>query len=524
MNNFAENENNSREDEGFSTVFSAPAEHKNADRKKKKRPIIKIVVGIAAVAVLSAGTAAVMKFIPEKTAENISSNELKMIKVLSENPNNFESVGVKNSKGSFKFFSETVKDDSDSSDSSPAESMDWYVDGYDRELINPSAVLNIVNRAANVEAIKEITQKSADECGLNSPVATVDITKKDGTQITLKVGTNSPDNGGTYIAVSPKNKIYLAESINADSFEFSVTDFAETSSVSGVELTDEMNAYKDENGNLASFDFITLSGTNFPQKTVFQPNNDSGLSGYAPFVITSPTKRIADNTDRLLEMFSGGIVSSGAYSFDVSDKSLADLGLDKPEFRAEIKIGSYSLTYCFKKQPDGDYAVWYDGCKLIKRVSAANISCIDLKQTDYYATSVNIQPLSELSNFTVKTADKTYSFDIAYDESKDQGERYDITLNGKQIKTDYFNNFYRYCNSLSVTDFSAAQVNAENGITLTFNFSDKSKGKAVFKLIKSGETKYQLVVNGMDMGKVSSTSINKLLKYAENVALGKDVS
>ena len=55
-------------DEVFSTVFSAPAEHKRAPKRKKHRLLVAIA-SVLSVAILIGGTVAVIKLIPEKEEE-----------------------------------------------------------------------------------------------------------------------------------------------------------------------------------------------------------------------------------------------------------------------------------------------------------------------------------------------------------------------------------------------------------------------------------------------------------------------
>ena len=54
-------------------------------------------------------------------------------------------------------------------------------------------------------------------------------------------------------------------------------------------------SYADDKGALTSFDSITVTGKNFPEKVIITPNADENLSQYAAYMTTSPTKRIADN-------------------------------------------------------------------------------------------------------------------------------------------------------------------------------------------------------------------------------------
>lgn len=348
--------------------------------------------------------------------------------------------------------------------------------------------------------------------------------KKDGTELSLLIGNTSPDSTGTYIKLSTDDKIYINDASVDSSLEFDALSLAATDALAGVTVTDAMSDYTDDNGALASFDTITLSGAKFPEKLILAPNTDENLSDYAAYITLAPTKRIADKVDGIFEFFKSGTTVSGAYSFDTSAAERKRIGLDSPDLIAEIKIGGLTQSYSFKQQADGDYAVWYDGCKLIKKLSASGIEFINYTVNDYYSSWVCLQSINELSGFTLKTADKTYSFGIVYDDSEDAEETYVITYNGNKLTAENFQSFYQECISLSCTDYTVDEAN--NGaveVTMVFTYSDTSRENTVVEFVKSGAAKYQYSINGIKMGKINSSALNKVVKYAEKVANNESV-
>ena len=505
-----------------STVFSDPAEHKKTAVKQKKRLLPKVIAAVLAVGVLAGGTVAVIKLIPER--EESSTPSIETISVLDMKSDDFKSVTVTNENGTFKLYSVEETETSDSSDTSSSEpTVNWYLDGYDREVIDSSAAGSIAGYAASLEAVREVTSKSAAECGLENPTVKADVVKNDGSEFSILVGSESPDNTGTYVKLSTEEKIYITETDLKGNFTFDALSLAETGSVPGITVTDDMKDYKGDDGALSSFDTITLSGKNYPEKVVLAPNTDENLSAYAAYMTVSPTKRIADNVDGIFGLFKSGVSASGAYSFDTSVSSRKNLGFDNPDLTATIKLGSFTATYSFKQQEDGDYAVWYDGAKLIKKVSASSLSFIDYKVNDYYASWVCLQSINELSNFTVKTPDKTYSFYIVYDDSEDAEETYVITYEGTKLVTENFQNFYQECISLSCSDYTIDKVITEPAMSFVFTYSDTSREKTAVEFKKAGETKYQYSIDGIDMGKINSSSLNKILRQVEKVANGESV-
>ncbi len=519
------NEVENVEEDGASTVFSDPVRHNEAQPVRGKKKLLPAVIAAAiAVCLLVGGTVAVIKLVPERE-DTSSTPSLDAITVLDLETDELASVTVTNASGTFKLYSEEVSSEEKDEDTSSSDTkIEWYLDGYDKEVISSSSASGIVSSAASVTASREVTAKTAAECGLESPAIRVDYVKKDGTELSLLIGNTSPDSTGTYIKLSTDDKIYINDASVDSSLEFDALSLAATDALAGVTVTDAMSDYTDDNGALASFDTITLSGAKFPEKLILAPNTDENLSDYAAYITLAPTKRIADKVDGIFEFFKSGTTVSGAYSFDTSAAERKRLGLDSPDLIAEIKIGGLTQSYSFKQQADGDYAVWYDGCKLIKKLSASGIEFINYTVNDYYSSWVCLQSINELSGFTLKTADKTYSFGIVYDDSEDAEETYVITYNGNKLTAENFQSFYQECISLSCTDYTVDEAN--NGaveVTMVFTYSDTSRENTVVEFVKSGAAKYQYSINGIKMGKINSSALNKVVKYAEKVANNESV-
>ena len=62
------------------------------------------------------------------------------------------------------------------------------------------------------------------------------------------------------------------------------------------------------------------------------------------------------------------------------------------------------------------------------------------------------------------------------------------------------------------------KVSGEPAMTIVFTYSDTSRAKTDVKFIKSGAAKYQYSIDGIEMGKINSSALNKILKHVEKVA------
>lgn len=517
MENFPENENLNGQEE-FSTVFSDPTEHTTKSFKNSnKRRILAVLSAFCALAVLVGGTFAAVKLIPKKSDETTGQPELKEIEVLSQKDTDLKSVTVNNKNGSFKFYSVITKAEDENSE----DTVNWYLDGYKQELVSTSSISTIVNSITNISASREITEKTAEECGLVNPVISADVVANDGGKWSVQIGGKSPDNSGVYLKLSTKDTIYLIPDAIDESLTFEPLDLANTDSIAALSLDSNYSDYT-EDGKLKSFDSITVSGKNFPKNVIIEPNNNK-IAEMMPYVITEPVERVAENADKLLSLFADGLTVSGAYSFDVTPKTLSDLGLNNPDFVAKIKVKDFTYTYKFKLQSDGAYAVVTDDSIMVKKVSADSQEVLGYSETDFYANWVFIESIDKIANLTVNSGGKSYSFDIKANSDEEADEKYIVNYDGKTLKSSNFQAFYQYCISLNCSDFSTENLNTPDEASLVYSYNDGTKPVTVtFK--KATATKHQYYVNGKPMGKVNSSEFNKMDKYLQQLVNGQTVT
>lgn len=517
MENFPENENLNGQEE-FSTVFSNPTEHTTkAVKNGNKKRILAVLSAFCALAVLVGGTFAAVKLIPKKSDQTEEQPELKEIEVLSQKDADLKSITVNNKNGSFKFYSVITKAEEDDGE----DTVNWYLDGYKEELVSTGSISGIVNNITKITASREITEKTAEECGLVNPAISADVVANDGGKWSVQIGGKSPDNSGVYLKLSTKDTIYLIPDAIDESLTFEPLDLANTDSIAALSLDSNYSDYT-EDGKLTTFDSLTVSGKNFPKNLVIKPNHNQTVDIF-PYVITEPTERIAENTDKILSIFANGVTVSGAYSFDVTPKTLSALGLNNPDFTAKIKVKDFTYTYKFKLQSDGNYAVVTDDSIMVKKVSADSLVVLGYSETDFYANWVFIENIDKIANLTVNSGGKSYSFDIKANPDEDSEEDYIVDYEGKSIKSSDFQAFYEYCISLKCSDFATESLTVPDEASLIYSYNDGSKPVTVtFK--KATATKHQYYVNGKPMGKVNSSEFNKLDKYLQKLVNGQTVT
>ncbi len=520
MNNFDENQNiNTPEmEEEFSTIFSDPLLHKTvADEKKGngKKRLLNLVAGLLAVAVLIGGVFAVVKLIPKM--DNDTDSAVPKITVLEMSEKDIKKVTLTNKNGTFVLKNTASKDDDGE------DVYSWSLNEYKDVVISQTALSEIAANVLNISALREITSKTAEQCGLSNPQVKAEVVKGDDSTFSVLIGDKSPDNSGVYVKLSTQDKIYLVSGEIDTNLTFTALDLANAESITPITLGDKYSDYL-SNGVVMTFDKLTLTGKNFGSGLVFTENNDPDISELVPFLITSPVDRIANNVEYALAPYSTGIAVSGAYALDASEQTLSKLGFNSPDIALTAKFKDYSYSFKFKKQADGGYAVWHTGCELILKVDDTALDLFNCDTISFYSPWICFIGIDELNGFDVVAKGKEYNFDIKIDETEGVEEDTIVNYNGKKLNADNFKTFYRYCISLEASDFVIENVNVQPEYELRFNYSAKGRKAAVIKFYRVSATKYQFSVDGEMLGKVNAIDVNRIADYVENVINNKDIT
>lgn len=512
MSNFPENEEQvvlEETTEEFSTIFSDPAEHKTVKQKKNPR-LKKAIAALVVVAILVTSALAVVKLIPESDDGEDTSSSLQSQSILAVDTTEMKTVEVKNKNGNFKFYSEVTKEDGQ-------DVTTWYAEGYDGELTDSTSIESIVAMAGEVSVVREI-DKTLEACGLDKPEVTVHIVTNDGKEHKFAVGADSPDGMGAYVKFDSSDTIYLSDTSLKLYMSFEYIDILAYADTPFFTTDDgDFEDYLDEYGDLMSFDTITISGVNFDGKVVAKPNDDELLASVISTVIIEPVVRTSNALDSLINVFlSEGLAVCGAYSSDLSAESLKKVGLDKPDFVATMSINGVTMTYKFKSQGDGYCAVVCDKDeqKLIKMVSDESLDFLDFELTDLYSEYLCLVALANIKNLTITTPDNEYSFDVET-VVENSATTYNVKYKGESIKASDFQNIYQQIAALSCVDYEETKTTEKPSYTFTFTYTDDIGGSVSYDFTKVSETRYQCSQKGKSLGKITSTSLNKVIRNIE---------
>lgn len=491
-----------------STIFSAPVEH--ADKKPESKPLFKrLVAGFLALAIVAGAAVAAIKLIPEKQEEATDSTTIPVLKI---DTANVEKATIVNEKGTLTLLSEVTENNGEST-------VSWYVDGVEKSFVDSSTIASTVKKASELSALKEVEGTTADY-GLANPTVAVTLSPRNSafTETTVSFGDAAPANLGIYCSVSGSDKVYLVSTDLVSLGSVTALDLATTAGVSGVIPTEE-NASCFTDGSISTFDYITLSGNNFPQPIKIEEQNDATINAFFAFKITLPALRIGndDNITHLINFMSTGTESSGAYSLTIDDAALKEFGLNEPDVVFTISVKNSLYTVVVKKVDENFCAVVDTYGGIIHKIPTSYLPFMTTKTSDYYSSFIVLENLSGLSHFKTEFSDGTvYDFKTEYTE---EGQDYKVFLNGTQLDITNFKALYSEFIGLSPVEYDSKNI-SEVDLKVTLVHSDTALNDTVivFKPYSSG--RYQVEMNGIPMGLITTTTYDRFAESIKKVAEG----
>lgn len=480
-----------------STVFSAPTEHE--DKKVGRHVLLKrILSAVLAVAILVGATLAVVRLLPEMAEDEAPSMEPYQI---------YNCVESSIASITIRYADQTLVLKGQAKGSVSGATYAWTLQGYDPELIDSTAVGNVARAAATMSACGEYEMTDPADFGLDAPFLTVEVKGEADGDFTLTFGNQVNNQTYYYMAATQlPGKVYLIPTATVSGFMVTPYSLAINSAIPAVTKTDANAAYFDEEGKLTAFDSITLAGSHFTEPITIVPNRDKRFSTYANYLTTTPKTRIAASADEVLKIFADGTPSSECVCFDQSAESLKRFGLDDPDWLITLRLGSEVHTYRLKAADKTTYYVAASTDRMIRRVTIGGMELLTKSEKDFYMSFMVLESIADVSNLTLSGAVNA-SFDISCDEDN----VYHVMCGGKEVDAETFKTKYAGLIGTTATDFATVSVDSLPTLTMTLSHHDGS-APTVLSFVKISETRYQYSVGGIDMGQITSSAYNALVR------------
>ncbi len=511
-----------------STIFSAPEE--KHDKAEKPKLLKKIIIGAAALLVL-VGVIVGVVLLVEKVTDDESNTSIQEYFILNGYTSVSESTGeelfdydaiskvdLKSQELTLNMYSKLGEDED--------TLTVWLESSMPEEYTSETSVASVVKALLGMKYTRIIsdTVKEGVDYGFEKPLYTAEVTPYEGESFTVKVGKQSADQSGYYVTVSNDGKVYLVKNSYITSLKVKdKMELTKALTISGFEESEGSAEYY-ASGSLSTFDYVYLKNASLGEKYKFVTVTDKKGQGYNTFDIVEPITRPANDAGvaTIVDFFANGVSSSGLYCLTKTDTDLKKYSLDKPDLEVSMKAGEQQRTILARLQEDGDYAVVTEDFDVILRVSVDQLTVLDISKKDIYFELLFIETLSEVDKLTVKGDSSENSFTVKTG-TDDEGETIitGVSINdGEVTNPEEFQSYYSFLLGIKALSYDTSDLSGKKPkATVTIKKNDKST--TVIEYYEAQNGRYQVVVNGTQMGLIGSSNVKNVIKYASNVAAGK---
>jgi hypothetical protein len=222
----------------------------------------------------------------------------------------------------------------------------------------------------------------------------------------------------------------------------------------------------------------------------------------------------------LVALFSTTNAVAGNYTFDTNEENLKLFGLDNPDAIVTMTIDGTPRTLKFSIVDSEYSAVIYDGAPMIRKVLNSNHAFLSFKPEDLYFKNLFMNSINDIKALKFNDTDGNIKFDISYTEDANSKKTYHIKANGKEITASYFQSFYASFVGLQCFNFAIDDIDAKPDGTVTFVFNDNSE--TVIKFYRANATEYQYTIDGIAMGKITSSDYQKMANNIKSISKGEE--
>ena len=516
-----------------STIFSAPEAHR--DKVKKGVKLKKIITAGIALVLVAAIAVTVAVLVPPLLDENEGegTDQIDPPIMAEDTFKNVDRVTLKRSDAVIEYIQIEKERETEDEDGNTVTKKvtEWALKEVDPDLTDYTNIDNTVSNYMEQHYTKKVSGNKNDgnDYGFDEPVYQVDFYEKGSNEVyvSLLIGNQNPAKTGRYATTTKDDAVYyIAGESEFYHYQKDLTDFVNPEGIPAIVKPED---YSDDNyteGQLIRCNKLILSGKNFGGQYVVEAQKSDNITTFTTYVVTSPTKRPADDDSigKVVQLFSYGITSDGCYSYKTDADELKKFSLDKPDFEVTIYVDNIKRSFKATKQQDGNYAVFYEGNKTIMSVSPDSIPPAAFDRGDLFNELLFIENITNAKELRIDSGVQSYKFDILTEKNEETGDDTlkGIKVGGKEITKSNFQNYYQFLVSITAQSYEEYDTKGMDPATV-LTLTHKSGGtKTVVKYFKVTSTRYQVEVNGVKMGLISSADHTRITKYAQNVVNGKE--
>ena len=502
-----------------STIFTKPEEKKANSKKNSSHLALKLVIIALVIVGLGAGT---IYFYPRLMSETETTSATSAPEIHVTGEMDVTRLKITNPTSSYTISSYAGKDEEGK------DATLWKIEGLDNIPQSQYMFSMLLESVQSVIASKVMEEADYDlaEYGLDTPETVVEITQKDGSVNTLKVGAPSPDKTGSYVTATENPKVFLVTKDRLENFLLPETKYVETTIIPALETKGDNDPYF-VNGELTKFDTITLSGSLRDEPLVLEYDADESTP--IPNQITSPVFTFAsdERVSTLLGILTNGFTSADAYVINYTDADLKKYNLDVPQSVITWKVRDTTVTMKLSEYEEGYYAGLVNDNPVIYKITESTAEFFDWQLSDVRNNIMFAVNIIDVKALKVTTPAGSADFQITNsevtDEDGDTTIKTIVTNNAASVRAESFQNFYAYL--VAMPPFEFVEYTSGKGdpvIELEYTYTNgKSDTVAYYKY---NDRFYLYTINGKGDALIQYSKVDAITTKFQDVLAGKDVT
>ena len=432
---------------------------------------------------------------------------------------------------------------------SPNSEDEMVVEKFKDLPINSTTIDSLVSSLTTITATEKVNDAPESEgvFGFDTPLATVSVTYRDGTEYSFEIGNETPLKDGYYFRETGKTAIYIVESTLATAVLQKSTDFIGTAMYSAPTVD------KNDSEGKAVLRNMKLSGTvraSSPFAFRMATEDDSTEFSYANYVITSPYLRGTNST--AMETLTANLTSLTADSAVVASPTAADLtkyGFDTPYSVAKLTVavstsktvassdatssGTTETSYynvrehtitLGNKDTDGNYYAMADDIKVIYLVAPDSVLWAKTQYDDIADPLLFMKDITKVSSVTVNIGGTETLFNLQhFPDKEEKDDMLTVTAGGTKYDTSNFRTLYQVLMSVARNSASTAAPTGTPAVVITIKPTDTSATTIVAKFYSYSASLYTCQIQTGETYMVKAASIDEVETQLANYLAGKTV-
>lgn len=427
-------------------------------------------------------------------------------------PADVKQIDVENEGGSFTVLSETPE----------GEATVYTLVGFEDYPLQDGIADEVANASAAIDFIEIVSAGgNLADFGLDQPRATVKVQFSDDTYATLRVGSDAAAGAGTYLAFGSSDAVYLVATEDVEKFFYSVTEFI------SLDITESLT-----DADTSDFTTLTISGSHFPEPITLVPNTDEALN--ASYLMTAPLSTPANAVESYdIAGNIRGLYAESVVCVNPSDNQLESFGLSDPYAAIEAEYpDGVTVLYSSAPADDGIVHIYNPDKDIVYTIQLAAVCWARTSVEALMPEEIVDVKLAAVSGLTFTTSADSYTFELSSTTETVTDENdveqtvttTEATYNGKKLTEDNVNIFFQNLNGIKNQGAADNAAANDKVLSFTLSYSTGRSDDAVVIYAASDSAKYIAEVNGVTVGAVAKSYVDKLIESAASLAKGAAVT